>query len=82
MLDMPYANQTFDVVIEKGTMDVLFVDNNQPFDPKAEVKHRVFKMLDETHRYKLAPHNQVCFAVAYFGQIIVNIALSHACHLQ
>lgn len=50
MLDMPYANQTFDVVIEKGTMDVLFVDNNQPFDPKAEVKHRVFKMLDETHR--------------------------------
>ncbi len=50
MLDLPYENQTFDVVIEKGTMDVLFVDNNKPFDPKAEVKERVFRMLEETHR--------------------------------
>lgn len=50
MLNLPYADQTFDVVIEKGTMDVLFVDNDNPFDPKTEVKERVFKMLHETHR--------------------------------
>ena len=52
MLDLPFADHTFDVVIEKGTMDVLFVDNDQPFDARAEVKKRVFQMLHETHRYK------------------------------
>jgi len=31
-------------------MDVLFVDNDQPFDPRVEVKERVFQMLHETHR--------------------------------
>ena len=51
MLDLPYSDATFDVVIEKGTMDVLFVDNDNPFDPKAEVRQRVFQMLDETHRW-------------------------------
>lgn len=51
MLDLPYADATFDVVIEKGTMDVLFVDNDNPFDPKAEVQQRVFQMLGETHRW-------------------------------
>ena len=51
MLDLPYSDATFDVVIEKGTMDVLFVDNDNPFDPKAEVQQRVFRMLDETHRW-------------------------------
>ncbi len=50
MLDLPFANHTFDVVIEKGTMDVLFVDNDRPFDPRVEVKERVFQMLHETHR--------------------------------
>ncbi len=50
MLDLPFANHTFDVVIEKGTMDVLFVDNDQPFDPRVAVKERVFQMLHETHR--------------------------------
>ncbi len=50
MLDLPFANHMFDVVIEKGTMDVLFVDNDQPFDPRVAVKERVFQMLHETHR--------------------------------
>ena len=50
MLALPYSDSTFDVVIEKGTMDVLFVDNDNPFDPKAEVRQRVFQMLNETHR--------------------------------
>lgn len=50
MLDLPYSDSTFDVVIEKGTMDVLFVDNDDPFNPKAQVRQRVFQMLNETHR--------------------------------
>ena len=51
MLDLPCDDNTYDVVIEKGAMDVLFVDNDKPFDPKAEIKQRVFQMLNETHRY-------------------------------
>ena len=50
MLDLPYAEHSFDAVIEKGTLDVLFVDNDSPFNPKEEVKRRVFQMLNETHR--------------------------------
>ena len=50
MLDLPFADGQFDVVIEKATMDVLFVENDSPFDPKEEVKQRVFEMLEETYR--------------------------------
>ena len=60
MLDLPYSDATFDVVIEKGTMDVLFVDNDNPFDPKAEVRQRVFQMLDETHRSMLLVVEFMC----------------------
>ena len=51
MLALPFANGQFDVIIEKATMDVLFVKNDSPFDPKEEVKLRVYKMLEETYRY-------------------------------
>ena len=50
MLGLPYADKQFDVVIEKATMDVLFVDNDSPFEPCEEVKQKVFQMLDETYR--------------------------------
>ena len=50
MLALPFPDNHFDVVIEKATMDVLFVENDDPFDPKEEVKQRVFQMLNETHR--------------------------------
>ena len=50
MLDLPFVTETFDVVIEKGSLDVLFVDNDNAFDPKAQVKARAFQMLQETHR--------------------------------
>ena len=54
MLALPFPDGQFDVVIEKATTDVLFVENDNPFDPKEEVKQRVFQMLNETHRYFLA----------------------------
>ncbi len=50
MLSLPFQAEDFDAVIEKGTMDVLFVDNDSPWDPKPEVQSRVLQMLDETHR--------------------------------
>ncbi|KAK9808887.1 hypothetical protein WJX72_005851 [[Myrmecia] bisecta] len=65
MLDLPFADATFDVVLEKGTMDVLFVDNDSPWDPLPEVKQRVVQMLAETHRV-LSPHG--CFVSITFAQ--------------
>ena len=50
MLDLPFDSASFDAVIEKGTMDVLFVDNDSPWEPRPEVCARVKQMLDETHR--------------------------------
>ena len=50
MLSLPFADDSFDVVLEKGTMDVLFVDNDSPWSPRTEVCTRVHQMLGETHR--------------------------------
>ena len=51
MLDLQaFQSGAFDAVIEKGTMDVLFVDNDSPWDPSTEVRDRVSTMLDEVHR--------------------------------
>lgn len=50
MLALPFADGHFDAVVEKATMDVLFVENDSPFDPKQDVKDKVFQMLRETYR--------------------------------
>ena len=51
MLDLQvFQSGAFNAVIEKGTMDVLFVDNDSPWDPSTAVRDRVFRMLDEVHR--------------------------------
>jgi hypothetical protein len=50
MLSLPFQDRAFDAVLEKGTMDVLFVDNDSPWEPRPEVCERVARMLDETHR--------------------------------
>lgn len=50
MLDLPFADETFDVVIEKGTMDVLFVDSGDPWNPKADTVSKVMAMLQGIHR--------------------------------
>lgn len=50
ILALPFGEASFDVVIEKGTMDVLFVDNDSPWQPKPHVCARVHQMLEETHR--------------------------------
>ena len=51
MLDLQaFQAGYFDAVIEKGTMDVLFVDNDSPWDPSTRVQDRVSRVLDEIHR--------------------------------
>ena len=61
MLDMPFRDQQFDVVLEKGTMDVLFVDNDSPWNPKPDVCSRVHKLLGEVRRYASSPMNE-CYS--------------------
>ncbi|XP_021732119.1 methyltransferase-like protein 13 [Chenopodium quinoa] len=65
MLDLPFADDSFDVVIEKGTMDVLFVDNGDPWNPKAETISKVMAMLQGIHRV-LKP-NGIYISIS-FGQ--------------
>jgi len=55
MLSLPFPDTSFDVLLEKGTMDVLFVDNDSPWDPRAEVVTRVHQMLGEAHRSVVLP---------------------------
>jgi len=65
MLNLPFQDQSFDVVIEKGAMDVLFVDNGDPWNPLPEVADRVRAMLAEVHRV-LTPTG--LFITIAFGQ--------------
>ncbi|RVX12147.1 hypothetical protein CK203_010733 [Vitis vinifera] len=50
MLDLPFSNECFDVVIEKGTMDVLFVDSGDPWNPLPETVNKAMATLQGVHR--------------------------------
>ncbi|XP_050231175.1 uncharacterized protein LOC126680163 [Mercurialis annua] len=50
MLDLPFSDECFDVVIEKGTMDVLFVNSGDPWNPRPETVKQVKAMLEGVHR--------------------------------
>lgn len=50
MLDLPFGDESFDVVIEKGTMDVLFVDSGDPWNPRPATLNKVMAMLKGVHR--------------------------------
>ncbi|KAK2978350.1 hypothetical protein RJ640_016452 [Escallonia rubra] len=50
MLDLPFTNESFDVVVEKGTMDVLFVDSGDPWNPRPATVDKVMAMLQGVHR--------------------------------
>ncbi|KAG9440889.1 hypothetical protein H6P81_021054 [Aristolochia fimbriata] len=65
MLELPFGNDSFDVVIEKGTMDVLFVDSGDPWNPKPETVRKVMTMLEGVDRV-LKPHGT--FISITFGQ--------------
>jgi len=65
MLDLPFEPESFDLVIEKGTMDVLFVDSGDPWNPKPTTVNNVMKMLECMHRV-LKPEG--IFVSITFGQ--------------
>ncbi|CAL9174926.1 unnamed protein product [Musa hybrid cultivar] len=65
MLDMPFGGESFDVVIEKGTMDVLFVDSGDPWKPRPATVDKVMKMLQGVHKV-LKPEGT--FISISFGQ--------------
>ncbi|KAG6410749.1 hypothetical protein SASPL_128817 [Salvia splendens] len=65
MLQLPFEDECFDVVIEKGTMDVLFVDSGDPWNPEPETVSRVMAMLEGIHRV-LKPNG--IFISITFGQ--------------
>ncbi|KMZ64597.1 putative Methyltransferase [Zostera marina] len=65
MLNLPFDKESFDVVIEKGTMDVLFVDSGDPWNPKPETVDKVMSMLENVHEV-LKP-NGVFISIS-FGQ--------------
>lgn len=39
----------FDVIIDKGTMDVIMTDNKDPWNPTEEVKERARKTIKNVH---------------------------------
>lgn len=65
MLELPFEDECFDVVIEKGTMDVLFVDSGDPWNPEPRTKEKVMTMLQGVHRV-LKPNG--IFISITFGQ--------------
>ncbi|PWA91036.1 S-adenosyl-L-methionine-dependent methyltransferases superfamily protein [Artemisia annua] len=65
MLNLSFTDESFDVVIEKGTMDVLFVDSGDPWNPRLEAVNKAMAMLQGVHRV-LKP-NGIFISIA-FGQ--------------
>lgn len=86
MLELPFDSASFDAVIEKGTMDVLFVDNDSPWSPPPKVCARVARMLDETHRcnplFLCFPSQDLlsccCMPVLLAGLALMFVSLSVA----
>lgn len=50
MMNLSFPENHFDSIIEKGTLDVLFVENDSSWNPRPEVQENVHRMLEETHR--------------------------------
>lgn len=45
MMDMTFPQGTFDVVIDKATMDVILTDNKDPWNPSELVIERALKVM-------------------------------------
>ncbi|KAL6848847.1 hypothetical protein ACP4OV_021430 [Aristida adscensionis] len=64
VLDLPFEQDSFDPVIEKNHVDVLFVDSD-PWNPNPTTVDNVMKMLEDIHRV-LKPEG--VFVSITFGQ--------------
>ncbi|WVZ04178.1 hypothetical protein V8G54_024984 [Vigna mungo] len=74
MLELPFGDECFDLVIEKGTMDVLFVDSGDPWNPKPETLSKVMATLKGVHRVLKAGGTfiSVTFGQPHFRRPIFN----------
>ena len=50
MMAMTFPDGEFDIVLDKGTMDVIMTDNKDPWNPTEEVKERGRKVIDNVYR--------------------------------
>ncbi|MFS7998774.1 putative endothelin-converting enzyme 1 [Helianthus anomalus] len=74
MLNLSFADESFDVVIEKGTMDVLFVDSGDPWNPRPEAVNNAMAMLQGVHRV-LKPSGifiSIAFGQPHFRRPLFN----------
>ncbi|RDX85886.1 Protein TIC 62, chloroplastic, partial [Mucuna pruriens] len=74
MLELPFEDECFDLVIEKGTMDVLFVDSGDPWNPRPETISKVMATLKGVHRVLKAGGTfiSVTFGQPHFRRPIFN----------
>ena len=45
--NLQFRNETFDIIIDKGTIDSLMVDQGSPWEPKKEMRLTVEKVFHE-----------------------------------
>ena len=55
MMDMTFpladdGDGSYDVIIDKATMDVIMTDNKDPWNPTEEVKERAAKVMANVYR--------------------------------
>ncbi|CAI7886449.1 unnamed protein product [Closterium sp. NIES-54] len=65
MMALPFPDACFDVVLEKGVLDVLLVDSDSPWHVPPSIVHRVHTALSQAHRV-LTPHGRLLSIT--FGQ--------------
>ncbi|GJP48871.1 hypothetical protein CLOM_g8145 [Closterium sp. NIES-68] len=78
MMALPFPDGHFDVVLEKGVLDVLFVDSESPWHVPPAIVRRVRTALTEAHRV-LTPHGRLLSIT--FGQPHFRRPLYEAPHL-
>ncbi|KAL1361949.1 hypothetical protein HN51_010255 [Arachis hypogaea] len=74
MIELPFEDECFDLVIEKGTMDVLFVDSGDPWNPRPETMSKVMATLKGVHRVLKADGTfiSITFGQPHFRRPIFN----------
>ena len=55
MLHLEFDSESFDVVLDKGSLDALMVNQGDVWNPKQEVIERAEKALSEVGYYWLSP---------------------------
>ena len=50
MMNLTFDNESFDVVLDKATMDVIMTDNKDPWNPSEEVIKRAQSIMDNIYK--------------------------------